>query len=383
MQCNRVICLSGLFMVLISCRVCAADATEASAILPKLDKVIAANEKDTVALLNSLSAQLENSPKGTAAVILKKMKTQSAATEKQLIVYVWALGLLKDAVAIDPVIQMYRQSDSELVRGNCLRTLALIGGKTSGDFILSVLDTVTDKDMRFNIINLLAQMQYEPVLPLTDEILRQEPGGFYWQSIFVFGKMGDKAIPFLLQRIDDKDPNVRSNAINVLGRWLIATEAAKPLQARYPLEQDVKIRKLILCALERTIPDVSEMKSVIEQIAAMEKDKKLVIYARTTLDNIAQIQTALDKYAKKKKVSPFFLERDYSELFKSAGKQGSYELLAIYSSKQDEPMLKSLRERILTRDSEDAFNDFQKVNDIIMRNRMMKKPEGKTFNKPK
>lgn len=383
MRCNRIICLSGLFMVLISSLSNAIDVKEASAILPQLDKVVNAGEKDIAALLSSLATQLENCPKGTAAVILQKIKTQPAATEKQLTVYVWALGLLKDTAAIDPVMQIYHQSNSGLVRGNCLRTLALIGGKTSGDFILSVLETATDKDMRFNIINLLAQMRYEPVLPLTDEILRKEPGGFYWQSIFVFGKMGDKAIPFLLQRIDDKDPNVRSNAINVLGRWLIATEAAKPLQARYPLEQDVKIRKFILCALERTIPDISEMKSVFEQVAALEKDKKLAIYACTTLDNIERIQAALDKYAKKKKVSSFLLERDYSELFKSAGKQGSYELLAIYSSKQDEPMLKSLRERILTRDSEDAFNDFQKVNDIIMRNRMMKKTEDKTLARPK
>ena len=361
----------GLFVILGVLQINAADVKGTSSMLAQLDKVSATGGKDTAALLNLLTVQLENSPQGTAKEILNKINTTPAATEKQLTVYVWALGLLKDPESVESVMKLYRQSNSELVRGNCLRTLALIGGKKSGDFLFSVLDTVTDKDMRFNIINLLAQMQYEPVLPKTDEILRRE-SGFYWQSVFVFGKMGDKAVPFLLQKINDENPNVRSNAINVLGQWLIAPEAAKPLREHYRMEQDPKIRKMILCALERTIPDAAEMKTTFEQIAATEKDEKLAIYARTTLDNIGLMQTALDKYAKKKKVSPFFLERDYSELFKSAGKRGSYELLAIYSAKQDEPMLKSLRERILTRDSDDAFYDYRSVNDIIMRNRMLK-----------
>ncbi|MHB9138194.1 MAG: HEAT repeat domain-containing protein [Victivallaceae bacterium] len=362
---------AGLFVILAALQINAADIKETMPILPQLDKVAASGGKDTAALLNSVTVQLENSPRGTAKVILNKISDPSAVTEKQLTVYVWALGLLKDAEAVDAIMKLYRQSNSEVVRGNCLRSLALIGDKKSGEFLLSVLETVTDKDMRFNIINLLAQMQYEPVLPLTGEILRKE-GGLYWQSVFVFGKMGDKAIPFLLQKINDKDPNVRTNAINVLGQWLIAPESAKPLRDFYMLEQNPKIRKMILCALERTIPDAAEMKAAFEQIAATEKDEKLAIYARTTLDNIGQMQAALDKYAEKKKVSPFFLERDYSELFKSAGRQGNYELLAIYSAKQDEPMLKSLRERILSRDSDEALYDYRRVNDIIMRNRMLK-----------
>ena len=40
---------------------------------------------------------------------------------------------------------------------------------------------------------------------------------------------------------------------------------------------------------------------------------------------------------------------------------------------QDEPQLKALRERILQRDSDEAFYDYQKVNSIIMRNRLMEK----------
>jgi HEAT repeat protein len=364
----------GLFAILGVLQINVVDAKEALPILPQLDKVTETGGKDTAALLNLITVQLENSPSGTAKEILNKMNTLPAATEKQLTVYVWALGLLKAPESVEPVMKLYRQSSSELVRGNCLRSLALIGGKKSGDFLLAALDTVTDKDMRFNIINLLAQMQYEPVLPKTDEILRKETG-FYWQSVFVFGKMGDKAVPYLLHKINDEDQNIRINAINILGQWLIAPEAANPLREHYRLEQDPKIRKMILCALERTIPDAAEIKMTFEQIAATEKDEKLAIYARTTLDNIVLMQATLDKYAKKKKVSPFFLERDYSELFKSAGRRGSYELLAIYSAKQDEPMLKLLRERILTRDSNDAFYDYRSVNDIIMRNRMMKPQE--------
>jgi hypothetical protein len=352
------------------------QAQEISVALSNLDKFALSKEKDSVDFIKSIAEQLEKSPKGTASLILVKLKTPNA-TEKQLAAYIWALGVIKDPVALAPVMEIYRQCNSELVQGNCLRTAALIGGKTAGDFLMSVLNKTTDKDMRFSIMNLLAQMQHDAVLPATVEVLQQDPKKYYWQVILIFCKMGDNAVPFLMSKISDSDTNVRINVVNVLGKWLIAPEAAQPLQDQYTREQDLRVRGLILCALERISPDVAKMKSVLEQIAAAEKDENLLNYARVTLANIGLIEASLASYAKKKQVSPFFFERDYAELFKSTGKNGSYELLEIYSTVKDEPMLKKLREKILTRDSDETFNDFQKVNDIITRNRMMRMPDNK------
>lgn len=368
---DKMVCRLGLFALISILFIIPAPAMDKSAVLSNLDKFALSKEKDPPDFIKSLAEQLEKSPKGTAALIIVKLKTPDA-TEKQLAAYIWALGLIKDPVAVVPMIEIYRQSKSELVQGNCLRSLALTGGKTAGDFLISVLDATTDKNMRFNLINLLAQMQYEAAMPATMEVLQQDPKKFHRLMILIFCKMGDKSVPFLTSKIGDSNIDVRINVVNLLGRWLIAPEAALPLQRQYRSEQDIRVRGLILCALERIIPDVAEMKSVFEQIAAVEKDQNLLNYARSTLANIGLMEAALAAYAKKKQCSQFLFQCAYEQLFKSAGQNGNYELLAIYSAAKDVPMLKKLREKILTRNSDEAFADFQKVNDIIMRDRMIK-----------
>ena len=371
---GKTICRLGIFVILMVLFIIPVPAQDTAAVLSNLDKFALSKEKDSLDFIKSLAEQLEKSPKGTASLILAKLKTPNAV-EKQLAAYIWALGVIRDPVAVVPLIEMYRQNKSELVQGNCLRSLALIGGKPAGDFLLSVLDETTDKDMRFNLINLLAQMQYEAALPATMEILQLDPKKYCRLVIFIFCKMGDKAVPFLLSKINDSSVDVRINVVNVLGKCLIAPEAAQPLLNQYWQEQDIRVRGLILCALERILPDVAAMKLVFEQIAAAEKDEHLLSYARVTLANIGLIETSLAAYAKKKQYSQFLFERDYDKLFSSAGKNGNYELLAVYSTAKDEPVLKKLREKIITRNSDDAISDFQKVNDIIMRNRMMKVPD--------
>ena len=373
---SKIIFRSGLWAVAMTLFIASGAAQDSAAALSNLDKFALSKERDSLDFIKSVAEQLERSPKGTASLIIAKLKTPNA-TEKQLAAYIWALGVIKDPAAVAPVMVMYRESKAELVQGNCLRTLALTGGKPAGDFLLSVLNATRDKDMRFGIINLLAQMQYEAALPATAEILQQDPKKYYWQIIIIFCKMGDKAVPFLVSKINDSNVDVRINAANVLGKWLIAPEAAQPLLDQYRREQDLRVRGLILIALERIIPDVAKMKLTFEQIAADEKDENLLNYARVTLSNIGLIESRLAEYAKKKQNSAFLFERDYDELFKSEGRSGNYELLAIFSTAKDEPKLKKLREKILTHDSEGTFNNFQKVNDIIMRNRMIKPPDKK------
>ena len=373
---SKIIFRSGLWAVAMTLFIASGAAQDSAAALSNLDKFALSKERDSLDFIKSVAEQLERSPKGTASLIIAKLKTPNA-TEKQLAAYIWALGVIKDPAAVAPVMVMYRESKSEMVQGNCLSTLALTGGKQAGDFLLSVLNATRDKDMRFGIINLLAQMQYEAALPATAEILQQDPKKYYWQIIIIFCKMGDKAVPFLVSKINDSNVDVRINAANVLGKWLIAPEAAQPLLDQYRREQDLRVRGLILIALERIIPDVAKMKLTFEQIAADEKDENLLNYARVTLSNIGLIESRLAEYAKKKQNSAFLFERDYDELFKSEGRSGNYELLAIFSTAKDEPKLKKLREKILTHDSEGTFNNFQKVNDIIMRNRMIKPPDKK------
>ena len=294
-----------------------------------------------------------------------------SSTDQQLTIYAWALGLTRNREASSILITLYEKNDSEMVRTNCLRALAAIGGEAAGEFLLTALDGTSDRMMRFNILNMLGQMQYEDALPYAMEILEADPAQLYWQSIFVFGKMGDKGVPFLLKMIGDSDRNVRANTINVLGQWLIPPEAAKPIEEQFWIEDDKVLRGFQLSSLERTISDLDEMKATFERIAAKEQDPDLKKFANEAIEMINQSQFTTG--AENKHISAESFQEQYTELFNSAGKKGDYEILANSSSVNDEPKLKALRERILQRDSDEAFYDYQNINRIILLNRWLNK----------
>jgi hypothetical protein len=127
---------------------------------------------------------------------------------------------------------------------------------------------------------------------------------------------------------------------------------------------------MLLSSLERIISDLDQLQAVFEQIVATEKNPKLAAFAQETLGSMPALKKERDSFRKNKKVSSASFQQAYGLLFKSAGKEGSYDTLAEASTEKDEPRLKALRERILQRASDEAFYDYQKVNDIIMRNRM-------------
>ncbi len=357
--------------IVLACRV--AFAAPADDVLDKLDIMASNKEGDHSKIVESMTEGIENNATEVSRAILAKLKEKTKLTERQIAIYVWALGLAKDPAAIDALTLLHRESKSELVRVNCLRALAILGGKKSGDFLVGVLDGATNEEMRFEILNLLGQMQYEAALPKTEEVLKKDPKSFYWQPIFVFGKMGDKAVPFLMQKINDPDRNVRINAIQVLGLWLIPPEAAKALQEQFWQEKDTDLRAVILKSLENTIADLDAMKTFFEQVAAKEKNDKLLKFAKETVAGMHKMQEDVVAFGKKKQISAAAFQREYDQLFKSAGKKGNYEILTTASTPEDEAKLKALRERILQRNSDEAFYDYQKINAILIRNRLLPK----------
>ena len=348
---------------------CLASA-QAEDVLLKIEQAASGEREAASSVYEAVAEGIEKNPAEVSKKLLLRLQDKNL-TDQQLMVYVWALGLTKQPTAVDALVDLHRRSHSPLVKHNCLRALAMIGGIKSEKYVLSTLDSTTDKNTRFSILTLLGQMQCEAALPTMEEVLRKDPREFYWQSIFVFGKMGDKAVPFLLQKIGDKNRNIRANAINVLGTWLIAPEAAKPLQDQFWKETDIELRGVILYSLGKIIADPAQARSVCEEIIAKEKDENLVKLARKAIEGMDQTKAAIASAAKAKHVSKDSFKQEYARLFKSARKKGDYKALSSASTIDDEPKLKILRERILQRDSDEAFYDYQKVNDIILMNRMI------------
>jgi HEAT repeat protein len=350
-------------------------------VLQQIERMASLGEKADPSLAESIADNIEKNSTQISKALIPKLK-DNKLTEQQQSVYLWALGLAKDQAAMNAIETLHRQSKSEEIQTMCLHALASIGGRQAGNFLLSTLNKTTDEDQRFNILNLLGQMQYEPALPQTEEILKKDMES-YWQSIFVFGKMGDKAVPFLLSKINDKDRSIRANALHVVGKWLMAPESAKPMQDQFWKETDVELRLIILGSLEATISELSQMKVFFEQVAAKEKDKQVLEFARETLDMMNKMEVDAKEFAQAKQSATASFQSEYKQLFKSYGKEGDYENLGIYSTLQDEPKLKALRERILQRDSDEAFDDYQQVNAIIMQNRLAHSIQSrKPSNKP-
>jgi hypothetical protein len=265
---------------------------------------------------------------------------------------------------------LYREQLDETVRGNCLHALALVGGPETGKFLLGALEQETNRTKRSRILNLLAYLQVTEALPKTEELLKLDPKTDYWESVFVFGKMGDAAVPFLIGKLQDRDRNVRANAVNVLGQWLIPVEATEPLLDLYRREPDRELRRMILSSLERTSVDPEWIRTIFEQVGDKEKDSELATFARETVEGLGHMKTEVLSFNGKKQPSPASFQREYDQLFKSAGKRGSYDALATSTTIKDEGQLKSLRERILQRDSDESFYDYQRVNRIIIFNRL-------------
>ena len=358
-----------LVFFLISATTLTLHSAETNDVLQLIENMCTLDDKEGRSLGVSIRDGIEKNPAKYSNILAQKLGDEKL-TERQQGVYVWALGLTGDQTVAKEIISLFKKSKSNWVKENALRTLAMLGGKETGEFLLSILDETTDKDTRFSIFNWLGQVQFEAALPKAEEVLKQDKE-HYWQPIFVFGKMGDKAVSFLLKKISDSDTNVRRNALTVLGQWLIPLEASKPLQDRFWIEKDSDLRYAILCSLEGTMPDLTHVKTFFAQVMDKEKDKQVRKFARDTLDSLERTKSAAITFSEKRQPSEPIFQREYSLLFKSSGKKGSYEVLGLSSTLKDEPKLKTLREHILQRDSDEAFYDYQKVNRIIVQNRLI------------
>jgi hypothetical protein len=156
----------------------------------------------------------------------------------------------------------------------------------------------------------------------------------------------------------------------VLGQWLIAREARGPLKKQFQVESDPNIRALILSSLERISSNVDDIRTFSEEILKTEKDENVTQFAFETISNFEEMKKHIASFKASKKDDRSGFESAYKEIYDSLGKTGDYQLLAEASTRADEARLKKLKEVILQRNENDCFHDYQKINDVIMLNRL-------------
>ncbi|MEN6385379.1 MAG: hypothetical protein ABFD79_09285 [Phycisphaerales bacterium] len=304
--------------------------------------------------------------KNISSELLKKINEPNLPEGKKAC-YIWAIGFTQDTKVTDKLIETHKSSSSELIKDNALRSLSMINDKKSCEYIFT-LEKQSDQANKYNYLNLLAEMQYERALPETYSVLQSSQS---WQSFFIFGKMGDVSIPYLIEQINDANTNVRGNAMYMLGIRLLATQAVKPMQKRYWIETDNDIKNLILSSLERITTKLDEMEEFSKLVVEKEKDANLKKFARETIDGMAKNRQSVDEFISKKKYDPNGFDKEYAALYKSCGHEGDIKKLGEYSTINDEDKLKKLKERILQRNSDECFYDYDEVNMIIMMNRLI------------
>ncbi|MFB3818842.1 MAG: HEAT repeat domain-containing protein [Candidatus Methylomirabilales bacterium] len=365
---GHVKALAGLALVL--ALAAPASAAAPGAVLDQLDRLTAlAAEDDPIPLLDAISDAIAAEPARFVKPLLTRIRG-GGLPERSLAMHLWALGLTGDAAAVEPIAALYRESGSAVVQRSSLQALATLGGARAGEVLAGALRRAEDPTARFEILALLAQMQHEAVLEAGHALLALEPQQDAWQPVLVFGKLGDKGVPFLLDRIADKDLRVRTNAIHVLGMWLIAPEAGARLRAAYWTERDRGVRELMLSAVQGTTSEVGELRRFFEAVLAREAEADLQETARETLANLEGLADRAADFDRLRPAPARPFRDVWAQLYRSAGRKGDYEALSAASHADDEPALKSLRQRILQRHSNEAFQDCQKVNQIILRNRL-------------
>jgi hypothetical protein len=321
-------------------------------------------------LMSSVRQRVLENPGEACSTLLAALKG-AKPNDKACAMYIWALGLTKDPRIAEDIMKVAAATKTELVKVNAYAALGGIGGQAVSDFLLRELDKQQGDHTHVMLLIVLAELKCSEILPKTEKLLASRKDDAGWQQRFVFGKLGDVAVPFLLTKVDDADPVIRQNAIGLLGMWLMAPEAAKAIQGRYTQEKDPHSRQVIVLALERVQLDTDALLRFYREIAATEKDNAVSACIREAISLIESLPKNLASYQAEKEVDAVTFEKEFAKLDASSGSEGDLKTLRQCSSAEDEPKLKMLREHILRRNSDEAFYDYEKVNSIIYSNRVL------------
>lgn len=336
----------------------------------QIETLISESEAASPEIYQNIKAEVDKDPDKALTLLLEQINS-TELPDTSLAIYLWAISLTKSPKAVNEIIRVAESSPSEHVTLSARRALTGIGSVAATEYLYAEAQNEEDPTARYELLDMLATLEYEPAIPLAISILEQDPKELYWQSIFVFGKYGDKAVPFLLDKMDDPNRNVKVNSIMVLGQWLIPQEAAKPFKESFAKEKDPEIRALLLGAIGYTNSDYEDVISFSREVVAQEQDKGVAKFAQETIDSYSGTKKQLEDFKANKTLNKTDFTEQYTQLIASYGKNGDYEKLAEAADKGDEQELKKLKRVILQRNSDECFYDYQKVNRIIILNRMI------------
>jgi HEAT repeat protein len=158
------------------------------------------------------------------------------------------LGEIGDPVAVPYLIPLMNDEDI-FVRGDAVQALGRIGNEEA---VKALIDVYFGEDQIIGakIEDVLAEVNNPEAFPLLIELVKKQSNPFIIRSCAAhgLGNIGDpRAIPVLVEALNDENPFVRSQVAEALGN--IRDASAIPVLIRILKDEDSKVREMAAGAL--------------------------------------------------------------------------------------------------------------------------------------
>lgn len=340
-----------------------------------LDDVVNAMAKKGVEVTSEQLASVRGfvvaDPVGAFQEAVRRLKSKKT-NEEQRAIWIWVLGLTGRPDAVEHVIRQVTEDSSVMLKANADNALAELGGPEAGKFLYRELLGAKSEAYKSHLLVLMGRAGYEPAITKSTVLLKLDQYKSKYRAAYFYGVMGEQSVPFLINKLEHYSAVVRKNAAMMLGQWLLAKEATRPLISRFAEEEDPDVRKQILDSLERTMVDLRALEQFMKKVAKEDKDYHVEKFARESIHNMERMRKAVEDRSRQRRPDEVVFKKAYDNAYLSKGKGGNYRLLGLASDHGDEQALALLRARILKRGTPEAVYDAQKVNRIILINRFIK-----------
>lgn len=359
----------GLVLCVIALGVPCAEA-QTSGLDGMLGSFISQGQSPDQLLAEKIVAEIAKDPAGAYKVIIASA-AREAANDDTLAVYIWALGFTRRPEAAVDISEYLRKPHGLRVRINAWTALAQIATKKAGSVLADELASTKNREERSYILWKMAQMRYKPALSLGKELLKLDPAKDIWRSIFLYANFEKEALPELEKSLTSANRNERYSSVLLLGNWLVYTESARALEKAFSKEPDPVIRRAIVGALERVASDRAALEEFMSKVAKKDPAEEVRVFVDEYLERTKQIKSGIFAAGSSKSIDRDAFQREFEGLYKTAGTVGDYDALRKASGVLDEYDLLLLRRKILLREDDSALDDYQKINEIIITNRLI------------
>jgi HEAT repeat protein len=302
---------------------------------------------------------------------VKELKDKNTDETKRAI-WIWVLGLTGNEEAVKHVIAQEKAYSSPLINANVDNSLGEIGGHEAGRYLYRKFTKTKNDLYKSHLLVLMARAGFEDSLRRSESLLKLDPEDSQFMAAKYFVVMGDKSIPFLLAKLKHYNSDVRKGAVMMLGQWLMPKEALKPLREMLATEKDPNVRLKILDSIERNMINLNELENFMKKIKETEKDSRVRRFADESLRNLPKMKKAILERSRERKPDKKAFTKVWKKMFETRGRDNSYKELGLTSDITDEGALADLRGQILRRGTPESIFAGQRINRIILINRLIK-----------